>query len=446
MNHSFITVSGQEFHKNKSPILFRGLGIGSWLNMEHFMLGIPTPDNRIRKSFAQVFGEEISARFFDSFINNFVTEKDFIFLKQLGVNVIRVPFNYRLFIDDNNPGVYKSSGFAYFDRLISLCRQYEIYLLPDLHTVPGGQNPDWHSDNNTGIPQFWHYKIFRDQIACLWQEIAGRYCEEEYILGYDILNEPYLIEAPDVLQEFYDDVTEKIRAVDNNHIIFLEGDHFAMKFDCIQSIQDSNTALTFHYYPTVWEPDLFQESVSPKERQDKFRQVLTQVASIRSTFNRPILCGEAGYDIDKNNIAHSMTLLKETLDLFQEYNISWTLWCYKDAQFMGLCYPKTDSPWMQFVSQIRRHWTHYQEMEQADAILSNICSAAPFEAASPQTRYFMQFRQRGILYCLQAECILIPLLKTYTAEEILALPDSFLFEQCEYYSEYADLLMRTLHR
>lgn len=217
-----------------------------------------------------------------------------------------------------------------------------------------------------------------------------------------------------------------------------------MRFDCIPSLQDANTALTFHYYPTVWEPELFSDTIAPAERRAKFRQVLTQVASIRDTFHRPILCGEAGYDIDKTNIGHSMTILKETLDLFREFEISWTLWCYKDAQFMGLVYPKDDSPWMRFVDEIHKSWTHYGEMEQAASILKNMCSSEPFCHAPKELLYYMQFRQRGILYCLQAECILIPLLKTYSADEILKLPKSFAFENCGFYPEYAKLLKEEL--
>lgn len=442
MSSKFVTVSQTQFIKNGKPIQFRGVGIGSWLNLEHFMLGIPTPDNQIRAAVMNQFGEETSYQFFDTFIKKFVTEKDFEFLKECGVNVVRVPFNYRLFINDEDPYGYKSGGIEYFDYLMDLCEKYQIYLLPDLHTVPGGQNPDWHSDNNTGIPQFWHYKVFRDQIVFLWNYIARHYADREYLLGYDILNEPYLINAPDILTEFYRDVTKAIRLKDQNHIIFLEGDHFAMQFDCIHEIVDDNTALTFHYYPAVWEPELSSAAYDRNVRYAKLKEILHNISSIREKFGRPVLCGEAGYDIDKNNIAHTIDLLEDTLELFHEADISWTLWSYKDARFMGMVYPKSSSSWIKFVEKVHKNWTHYKEMEQADAIMEYISGFPEFQNASKELRYHMQFRQRGILYRFQSECILEPLLKEYTPEELLKLPDSFLFENCEYYPEYAELLKR----
>lgn len=440
MEKNFVKVNGTEFTKAGKPLLFRGLGIGSWLNMEHFMLGIPTPDNQIRKTVKEVFGKETADRFFDTFIRSFISGPDFAFLRECGVNILRVPFNYRLFIDDQNPSEYKKEGFLYLDYLMDLCEKYQIYLLLDLHTAPGGQNPDWHSDNNTGIPEFWHYKVFRDQIVALWGYIAEHYKEKEYLLGYDVLNEPYLIDAPDVLTEFYLEVTESIRKSDPNHIIFLEGDHFAMQFDCIHEIKDENTALTFHYYPTVWEPELFEDTYDKAARCRKFQEILDQIAGIREKFHRPILCGEAGYDIDKNNLPHTLELLDETLTMFNEAEISWTLWCYKDAQFMGMVYPKDESSWMQFVEKIHQNWTHYKEMGQANELMERIKAWPEFEKATDELCYFMQFRQRGILYRFQTECILKPLIKEYTSEEILELPKSFLFSNCGYYEEYAKLL------
>lgn len=440
MEKNFIKVSQKEFTKAGQPILFRGIGIGSWLNLEHFMIGIPTPDHQIRAAVEKCFGKETAERFFDLLVTDFITEDDFAFMKECGINVVRVPFNYHLFLDDQNPGSYRTEGLRYFDRLMDLCEKYQIYLLPDLHAVPGGQNPDWHSDNATGIPQFWHYKVFRDQVVRLWGWIASHYADREYLLGYDVLNEPYLMDAPDVLTDFYQDVTEAIRQVDQNHIIFLEGDHFAMQFDCIHEIQDENTALSFHYYPTVWEPELFSESYPKEARQAKFREILDQIASIRETFGRPVLCGEAGYDIDKEHLDHTIELLDETLSLFNEKNISWTLWSYKDAQFMGMVYPADDSPWMKLVKRVHEAWTHYGEMAQAEELMEQICRFPGFEHASKELRYRMQFRQRGILYRFQAECILEPLLKEYTKEEFLKLPESFLFRNCRYYGEYEKLL------
>ena len=77
-DYGFVKVNGKEFYYRGKPILFSGLGVGSWLNMEHFMLGLPGTDKQIR-NLCQVLGKEEAARFFDSFILNFLRREDFPF-------------------------------------------------------------------------------------------------------------------------------------------------------------------------------------------------------------------------------------------------------------------------------------------------------------------------------------------------------------------------------
>ena len=76
----FVKVKGKEFYYKGESILFSGLGVGSWLNMEHFMLGLPGTDAQIRKTFEEVLGKEDGEKFFESFILNFLTDEDFRFL------------------------------------------------------------------------------------------------------------------------------------------------------------------------------------------------------------------------------------------------------------------------------------------------------------------------------------------------------------------------------
>jgi len=51
---------------------------------------------------------------------DFFAEADAKFFASLGLNCIRIPFNYRHFEDDMNPRVLKESGFKHLDRVIDL--------------------------------------------------------------------------------------------------------------------------------------------------------------------------------------------------------------------------------------------------------------------------------------------------------------------------------------
>jgi hypothetical protein len=51
---------------------------------------------------------------------DFFTEADAKFFASLGLNCIRIAFNYRHFEDDMNPRVLKTGGFKHLDRVIDL--------------------------------------------------------------------------------------------------------------------------------------------------------------------------------------------------------------------------------------------------------------------------------------------------------------------------------------
>lgn len=114
-----------------------------------------------------------------------------------------------------------------------------------MHTVPGGQNPDWHSDNPTSYAAFWDYKDHQDRTVWLWQQIAARYKDNPWVAGYNPLNEP--CDPQHVrLPAFYERIEKELREVDPHHILWLDGNTFAMEWkgfdkvlpNCVYAMHD----------------------------------------------------------------------------------------------------------------------------------------------------------------------------------------------------------------
>lgn len=63
-------------------------------------------------------------------------------------------------------------------------------MILDLHSLPGGQNPDWHSDNPSNWAGFWEERDYQDRVVWLWEQVAGRYKDNEWVAGYNPVNEP----------------------------------------------------------------------------------------------------------------------------------------------------------------------------------------------------------------------------------------------------------------
>jgi aryl-phospho-beta-D-glucosidase BglC (GH1 family) len=114
-----------------------------------------------------------------------------------------------------------------------------------MHTTPGGQNPDWHSDNQTSYAAFWDFKDHQDRTVWLWEQIAERYKENRWVAGYNPLNEPCDPEHVR-LPAFYERIEQSIRKIDPNHILWLDGNTFAMEWkgfdkilpNCVYALHD----------------------------------------------------------------------------------------------------------------------------------------------------------------------------------------------------------------
>lgn len=203
-------------------VILRGYNIGGWMNMENFLTGYPGTESQHRRALRQVLGPELYDAFFDEFMAVFFDETDARYLASLGLNSVRVPFNYRHFEDDDHPFELKDEGFALLDRAIAHCERNGLYAVLDFHALPGSQNQHWHSDNETHKAGFWRYRHFQDRVVHLWETLAARYRGNATVAGYNIMNEPADPEGA-TIKPFYDRVIEAVRRVDPDHIIFLDG-------------------------------------------------------------------------------------------------------------------------------------------------------------------------------------------------------------------------------
>src|SRR5512137_564918 len=163
-----VTAKGQ-------PIRLRGVCVGGWMNMEEFINGYPGSEHGLRAVMARLLGTGTAQFFFDRMLDYFFSEDDVIYLKSLGTTAVRLPLNYRHFESDKQPFEYLATGFARLDQALDWCEKHGLYVVLDMHAVPGWQNPDWHCDNSTRHTLLWQYVHFQDRFIALWEELARRY-------------------------------------------------------------------------------------------------------------------------------------------------------------------------------------------------------------------------------------------------------------------------------
>jgi hypothetical protein len=308
---AFLKASGQQIvDSTGSTVILRGFGLGGWLVPEGYMLHTPgygSPTS-IYNQIVDVVGIANAEIFFSAYRANYVNKNDIAKIADWGFNSIRLPFHYKLFYDPVQD-VFLESGFALVDSLLDWCDDYGIYVILDMHCAPGGQNDSNISDSD-GTARLWtEPNIYQPMTVKVWKEIARRYASDPRVGGYDLINEPVLPNGvtPVDLRNLYVQITDSIRTVDTNHIIFIEGNWYATDFTGLTPPWDSNMSYSFHKYWSDTDVGSIQGYLS-----------------MRSQHNVPLWLGETG--------ENSNAWYYETVKLMADQQIGWAWWTHKKVE------------------------------------------------------------------------------------------------------------------
>lgn len=349
-------------------VILRGTNLGNWLVPEGYMFdfkGVNAP-TMINQLFTELVGPDSTAAFWAQFLDQYITQEDIRYLKATGVNHIRLPFHYKLFTDEPYLGQV-NQGFTYLDRAVEWCRAEGLYVLLDMHCAPGGQTGD-NIDDSDGYPFLMTSDIQQQQLADIWTRIAEHYKDDPVIAGYDLLNEPIahyfekdraLLERG--LQQAYAKTIRAIRAVDQHHLIFLNGSIWSTNFKVFDASLDDNVVYEFHKY---W--------MRPVQEQ------IADYVDFRDSLRVPIYLGESGEN--RNSWVDSFRILLDLND------IGYAFWPYKKMRptscFRSISEPDSWSVVKTYASSPRSTYAEKRENRPsrvlAQAALNDYLKQLPF--------------------------------------------------------------------
>jgi aryl-phospho-beta-D-glucosidase BglC (GH1 family) len=347
--NNFMTVNGKKIiASDGKPILLKGINLGNWLNPEGYMFKFKNVNSfrLIDNVIKEFLGADEARIFWKSFRDNYITKEDIQFIKSTGLNHIRVPFNFKLFLVEDHPEIWLDEGFKRLDDVIKWCKEENLYVLLDLHAAPGGQTGD-------NIDDSWSYPfLFEDEQAqqttiALWKIIAERYKDETVVIGYDLLNEPiphYMENKEELnllLEPLYKKITTAIREVDNNHIIFIGGAQWNTNFKMFGEPFDDKLVYTFHKY---WMPPVQEE--------------IQDYVDFSNKYNVPMYLGESGENEDE--------WIDSFRVLLENNNIGWCFWPYKkmDSNRGMVQFPKTKE-WEEIIKYAETPKKNFEEIRNA---------------------------------------------------------------------------------
>ncbi len=314
----FLHRSGKYIYDSTgNEVILRGIGTGNWMLQEGYMMqtsGVAGTQHEYRAKLVGTIGEEKTGIFYEKWLGYHFRRIDADSMKSWGFNSVRVAMHYKWFTPPIEEEPVQSQitwlekGFTMIDSLLDWCGDNKMYLILDMHGAPGGQGKDTNiSDYDPSKPSLWESQANKDKIIALWKKLAERYSEEPWIGGYDLINETNWTFSEgnnSKLRELMVNITNAIREVDKNHIIFVEGNGFANDFSGLTPPWDSNMAYSFHKY---WNYNT-QESIG-------------FALNLRNSYNVPIWLGEAG--------ENSNVWFTSLIALCEKNRIGWSWWPLK---------------------------------------------------------------------------------------------------------------------
>ena len=325
----FVHVDGVNLVKPDGGKLFiQGTNLGNWLNPEGYMFGLSKTNSAwmIDLMLREAIGPDETAAFWQQFKENYITEADIRFIASTGANTIRLPFNYKLFTDEDYMGLTnnRGEGFRWIDKVVEWCRKAGLYLILDMHDCPGSQTGD-NIDDGFGYP--WLFESEKSQLLfCdIWQQIARRYRNETVILGYELMNEPiahYFKNKEELnqrLEPLYKRAVKAIRSVDRNHVVLLGGARWNSDFFMFSDWTfDNNIMYTCHRYGG-----------------EATAKAINDYISFRDKTGLPMYMGEIGHNTNQWQ--------SDFVKVMKDNNIGYTFWPYKKLDgscMMGISRPE----------------------------------------------------------------------------------------------------------
>ena len=164
-------------------------------------------------------------------------KQDFINIKNLGCDVVRIPVHFASFLTDKkevNPIIYE-----YLDKACDWAEELGMYIVIDNHSFNSGTYP---------TPA----KV-EESLLLLWPQIASHYKNRSELIVYEILNEPQF--GNKEWEPIQKKALEAIRKVDKKHTVVVTGAEWSgLNAMCsLQPLNDKNIIYTFHFY----EPFIF---------------------------------------------------------------------------------------------------------------------------------------------------------------------------------------------
>ncbi len=336
----FLKADGKVLRDGKGTgelVQLKGTNVGGyllqefWMTVTNYATGVNAEDD-VYRVLTERFGEEKVMELVTLYQDNYFTESDFDYCKELGMNCLRLPIWYRNLVDEN--GEFYEDCWDRIDWFTEQAAQRNMYVILDMHGAPGSQNGSDHSGHDGGDHKMEASEFFfgdeetvkanQELYYKIWEAMADHYKDNPWVAGYDLLNEPYCTYRYNtglgdavlhkLVWDVYDEAYRRIRAIDPDHVIIMEATWDPVDLPDPALYGWENVMYEYHNY-------LYDDYDNAAGNQVTNMQ--KKLNAIRTAnYNVPSYLGEFA-------LFNNLDAWDEGVKAINESGVSWTTWTYK---------------------------------------------------------------------------------------------------------------------
>lgn len=291
----------------------KGVNLGNWLVLEKWMS--PALFEGTTAEDEYYLPTQLSPEVYEARIkihrSEYITERDFVTIKSMGMESVRIPVPYFIF-GDRKPFI---GCIEELDKAFNWAEKYGLTILIDLHTVPLSQN----GFDNGGISGVCKWAQNPDEVEfalSVLERLAKRYGNRKGLFGIQPLNEPItenMWETMDIqnryapadqemakgsapitmkfLRQFYLDAYDRISAYmpKDKYVVIHDGFELMEWKDFMQEEKYSNVILDTHQYLMVAEARGCSQTIEGYLKYIR-EELEPQITEMEKYF--PVICGE----------------------------------------------------------------------------------------------------------------------------------------------------------
>jgi len=187
----------------------RSVNLGGWFVLERWMQPSFFKKNNVTGNDETCFNQQAVNRESELYnhYKTWITKEDIIWLKESGVNQVRIPIPWWLYGESDYVRSVK-----HIDDALDMINELGMNFMLDLHTAPGCQNGfdnggiqnviDWHKDD----------KNIEKTIEIL-EKVADRYKMYPHFHSIQLLNEPHYHTDLKIIKDFYLRAYHRLRKI-----------------------------------------------------------------------------------------------------------------------------------------------------------------------------------------------------------------------------------------